>query len=310
VDYLAEILRAYRDHDFSQQYAEHFTLSSDISTRDQDGINKTFSGLMKILYPHEGATVDEIEEVLKFAIEGRRRVKDQLIRIDKTYPPVRFEYAKKDDQKVLVKTLEQQQYPQHYTAQDELGAEAETETPEGQATPESTSQQESKPIPQHLTFQENQKGISFDLLFGPYLKGATEIIITDPYIRLFYQARNLMELLETIARIKPEEDEVIVQLITTQDEFKAPQQLDYLQKMQGSCVTTGIQFSWTFDKSNTIHARHIVTDQGWKILLDRGLDIFQQYEMNDSFAMANRLQNFRSCKAFEVTFLKNETVDS
>ena len=116
-----------------------------------------------------------------------------------------------------------------------------------------------------------------------------------------------MELLETIARIKPEEDEVIVQLITTKDEFKAPQQLGYLQKMQDSCATTGIQFSWTFDENHSIHARHIVTDKGWKILLDRGLDIFQQYEMNDSFAMPNRLQNFRPCKAFEVTFLRNES---
>ena len=49
VDYLAEILRTFRNHDFSQQYTEYFELLSDISTRDRDGINKTFSG------PYEGA---------------------------------------------------------------------------------------------------------------------------------------------------------------------------------------------------------------------------------------------------------------
>lgn len=38
--------------------------------------------------------------------------------------------------------------------------------------------------------------------------------------------------------------------------------------------------------------------------LDRGLDIFQRYEMNDAFALTNRLQQFRSCKAFEVTFIR------
>ena len=44
---------------------------------------------------------------------------------------------------------------------------------------------------------------------------------------------------------------------------------------------------------------------GWKISLDRGLDIFQRYEMNDAFSLSNRLQEFRSAKAFEITYLKN-----
>ena len=68
VDYLAEILRSLRSHDFSQKYTEHFTLSKDISTRDKDGINKTFSGLIKILYPSGEATKEEMEEILRFSI--------------------------------------------------------------------------------------------------------------------------------------------------------------------------------------------------------------------------------------------------
>ena len=68
----------------------------------------------------------------------------------------------------------------------------------------------------------------------------------------------------------------------------------------------GIDFTWEFDETGSIHARHIVTDHGWKILLDRGLDVFQNYEMNDAFTFANRLQQHRSCKAFEVTFLRSE----
>ena len=115
-----------------------------------------------------------------------------------------------------------------------------------------------------------------------------------------------MEFLETIARTKLEEDEVEVHLVTAEEEFKAEQQLSYLYKMQTSCAPAGIQFTWEFDKSSNIHARHIVTDHGWKILLDRGLDIFQQYEMNEAFALGNRLQKYRSCKAFEVTYLKNK----
>ncbi|WP_200861554.1 MIT C-terminal domain-containing protein [Methylohalobius crimeensis] len=66
-----------------------------------------------------------------------------------------------------------------------------------------------------------------------------------------------------------------------------------------------VDFTWEFDETGTIHARHIVTDHGWRISLDKGLDIFQHYEMNDeAFAFANRLQQFRSGKAFEVTFIK------
>jgi ATP-dependent Lon protease len=161
---------------------------------------------------------------------------------------------------------------------------------------------------QHLTYQENQRGISFEALLWPYLKGATRITITDPYIRLFYQIRNLMELLETIVKYKPKEEEVTVHLITVEDEFRGDQQKEHLEKIKESCSTVGVTFTWEFDGSNSIHARHIVTDHGWKILLDRGLDIFQHYEMNDCFTFANRLQQFRQCKAFEVTFLRSETV--
>jgi ATP-dependent Lon protease len=78
-------------------------------------------------------------------------------------------------------------------------------------------------------------------------------------------------------------------------------------RIQESCATVGIDFTWEFDGTCTIHARHIVTDTGWKILLDRGLDIFQHYDIKDAFSIANRLQEFRGCKAFEVTFLRRET---
>jgi ATP-dependent Lon protease len=74
--------------------------------------------------------------------------------------------------------------------------------------------------------------------------------------------------------------------------------------MKESCAPIGIDFTWEFDETNSIHARHIVTDHGWKILLDRGLDIFQHYEMNDAFAVANRLQRYRSCKSFEITYMR------
>jgi len=115
VDYLAEILRKIRSFDFTHHYQEHFVLSTDISTRDRDGINKTFSGLMKILFPNGEAPKEDIELVLEFAIEGRKRVKDQLLRIDTTYPDVKFGYTRLADQsEVQVQTAEEKAYSQHY----------------------------------------------------------------------------------------------------------------------------------------------------------------------------------------------------
>lgn len=314
VDYLAEILRSLRNHDFSQKYGDQFTLRSDISTRDRDSINKTFSGLMKIVFPDGECTVAEKEELLRFAIEGRKRVKTQLMRIDTTYPPVQFAYENSSKKQSLVRTLEEEEFPQYCDSQSASGqdtAGSAVSTSEAEALPPRI-QLASGAIPkeQHLTYQENQRGVSFDTLFAPYLKGATKIAITDPYIRLFHQARNLMELMETIAKEKPDEDEVQVQLVTIADDFKAPQQIEYLEKIQASCATVGIHFSWDFDTTNSIHARHVVADTGWKILLDRGLDIFQHYEMNEPFAFTNRLQKYRPCKAFEVTYLRSDALPS
>src|SRR4051812_19947176 len=114
VDYLAEILRHMRNDDYSNRYKELFTLSSDISTRDRDGVNKTFSGMMKLLFPADNATEAEVEEILHLAAEGRKRVKDQLLRIDSTYPETDFSFTAQDGRKVAVKTLEETEYSQYY----------------------------------------------------------------------------------------------------------------------------------------------------------------------------------------------------
>jgi len=305
VDYLAEILRHLRNHDYSHHYTDHCRLMSNISTRDRTGIQKTFSGLMKLLYPHGKATHEDIEEILRFAIEGRKRVKDQLMRIDSTYADVSFAYTDMESGQIChVQTLEEKMYPRHYgTTSDageredllsDVGATSETVLPDGAGELQE----------QHLTFEENERGVSFNDLFGPYLEGASEIVVTDPYIRLFFQARNMMELLETVASVKNAGEEVTVHLVTSRDEFEGDRQEEYLQQMQASAATVGIDFTWDFDDSGSVHARHIVTDTGWKVLLDRGLDIFQRYEMHDAFAFTNRLQEQRAVKAFEVTYLR------
>ncbi len=309
VDYLAEILRNMRDFDYTHLYQEHFELLDDISTRDRTGIEKTFSGLMKILYPHKQATRTEIEEILKFAIEGRKRVKDQLMRIDPTYTPVRFGYRDKAGKTFFIQTLEEQIYPQYFDqparpeqeqpVQPELDLQATDTTP--------TAVLESEPQAGHVVIQENQRGVSFDKLFGPYLRGASEITITDAYIRKFYQIRNLMELLETIIRHKSDEDEVTVHLITSRDDYNPERQEENFVKIQEAVAPAGVHFTWRFSAPEAIHARHIITDTGWKISLDRGLDIFQPYDMHDALSLANRMQEYRACRPFEVIYIRLES---
>ena len=306
VDYIAEILKHLRSEDYSNRYQDYFEISSDISTRDRDGINKTFSGLMKILYPSGEASKEEIEELLAFAIEGRKRVKDQLLRIDSTYAAIDFGY--KDIQTgeyKKVTTLEEKEYPHVYHKDIPFAEKIVEDTPiEIEPTVDTNTNVTPLAKEGHFTFSENQKGVSFDLLFSAYFKGAKEITLTDPYIRAFYQVRNLMELFETIIKVKSEEVNVKFHLITIEDDREPERQLEFLQQVQEASIPAGIDFTWEFDESKTIHARSLETSTGWKILLDRGLDIFQHYDMNNAFAFNNRLQEFRGCKAFDVTYVK------
>jgi ATP-dependent Lon protease len=314
VDYLAEILRHLRGQDRSGDYRDLFTISSSISTRDRDGVHKTFSGLMKLLFPGGGATPEETKELLTLAMEARKRVKDQLMRIDSTYPEVEFSFTDTAGQVTQVQTLEEREHPRWYHRRnvedapkegEDVGTttRAPSEAPSG-GDPDTASAGGTPPEPGHVAFAENQKGVSFDTLLGPWIDGASEITLTDPYIRVYHQMRNLMELLEAIALRKPDGEDVRFSLITMPDAEDLERQSGYLEQIREGIAPLGVAFSWEFDGSGTIHARHIVTNTGWKILLDRGLDIFQRVDLNNGFSPANRHQQVRQVKAFEVTYLR------
>ena len=310
VDYLSEILKTQRDDDFTQLFAPHFALSDSISTRDRDAINKTFSGMMKLLFPHREASAEDMEEVLVWAMEGRKRVKDQIVRIDETMTDVKFAYIRKSDGKeVCVETLEEQQYPHVYwpdRAVPESNPEAKTTVRETSGTQPSGANQPQELRECRLPIHENQTGIDFETLLAPYLKGASELTVTDPYIRQFHQARNLMELLEAVAKQKRDDEEIKVHLVTQTADFELDAQEGFLSQIQSKVGPIGIIFTWEYDPE--AHARHIITNHGWEILLDRGLDIFQRYDMNDAFSPANRMQKYRACKKFEVTFRRSDAV--
>ena len=77
-DCFAEFCHAMRRYDFTNSYSEYFTLNRDFNTRDTIAVGRTFSGLAKLIYPDERMTKEETRELLEYAIECRRRVKEQL----------------------------------------------------------------------------------------------------------------------------------------------------------------------------------------------------------------------------------------
>lgn len=369
VDYLAEILHNQRDVDYGATFERYFTLSSTLSTRDKDAIRKTFSGLMKLIYPSGNATPEQMEPLLRCAIEGRKRVKDQLCRIDSTMAEVDFSYTRAGSaDPIAVRTLEETDYPDLYwrdrpdavasiaaedatlfaplltdsdtsasaesrgidavaqagsaeqsddTAQTQVPA-AEVSEPvpvaDGEVSQSSTAEPEERkltPIERwaaqakegHIEFREDQRGVTYAKLFGPYIAGAKEISIKDPYIRKSYQVRNFAEFLETVFNYTDRSDEVHVHLITGYTEAQyIDEQIDELNTLQTVFGQLGIVFTYEFDESG--HDRSIVSDTGWRIILGRGLDIYQPFDGNWLNPLT-RQQRLRRVKAFEVTYVKN-----
>ncbi|MCL4299583.1 MAG: protease Lon-related BREX system protein BrxL [Anaerolineae bacterium] len=78
VDYLAEAMRELRRHNFTEAIDHYFSLGSHLNARDVKAVRKTVSGLIKLLYPDDEVSRDELAELLDLALEGRRRVKEQL----------------------------------------------------------------------------------------------------------------------------------------------------------------------------------------------------------------------------------------
>lgn len=81
VDYLAEVFRGLRELPVAHILDRHFRPGSSLNRRDEKAVRRTASGLVKLLHPDEEVSRDEIEEYLIFAMEGRRRVKEQLKRM-------------------------------------------------------------------------------------------------------------------------------------------------------------------------------------------------------------------------------------
>ncbi|WP_074913315.1 protease Lon-related BREX system protein BrxL [Proteiniclasticum ruminis] len=80
-DYLSEFLRELRKTSYSDALDQYFKLGNNLNQRDVIAVRKMVSGLIKLIYPHGVFGKEEVEEILRFALESRRRVKEQLKKI-------------------------------------------------------------------------------------------------------------------------------------------------------------------------------------------------------------------------------------
>lgn len=314
-DYIAAILHELRNNDLTGLLKEYAKFDGSLSERDHLAIRKTFSGMVKLLYPDGKMTDKEACELIDFAAECRKRVKDQLYIIDETFraEPAKFIYVRKmDGAEVHVETLENINYAQstgQNVAQSPVadGGKGENiDTPQNNASavPHDGSGTVKKrphiPVLQekNLSFRLGQTGVTYQSLFADYLKDAAEITIEDPFIRTSWQIKNLMEFLTMLIDTR-NVDDLKVHLITNEEENKIPELIDKLDDIKDDMTEYGIEFDYRF---RDFHDRCIKTDNGWVISLGRGLDIYEKYS---PYSVAAVRPGKRKCKEFMVTYTKS-----
>jgi len=304
-DYISAVLHEMRNLDLSAQMNKYVKFSGTLSERDHLAIRKTFSGMIKLLYPDGNYTDEEALEIIEFAAEGRKRVKDQLYIIDETFQaePAKFEYELlRTGDVVKVKTLEEIENPVKPEAAAVSDEDAEPYVNKSDDEPT-----EKAPRPRIVRLREgmtevrmNQKGVTYRTLFGDYLKTAHRINIVDPYIRAPFQIDNLLELIQTIREVSDTPEELVIHVSTQNEDNKVPEMIDVFDGLKDELQGYGVEFSYDFKAD---HDRWIELDNGWKITLSRGLDIFEKF---DRFSLGNIRQSERRCRAFNVVFKKKD----
>ena len=306
-DYIAAILHELRNNDLTGLLKEYAKFDGSLSERDHLAIRKTFSGMVKLLYPDGKMTGKEAFEIIDFATECRKRVKDQLYLIDETFKaePALFKYINlKTGEEIAVETLERINHsdclPQSsFDVTSELQSEFTELTSDITDKTDNSKEEKRKRIPmlveKRISFRLGQTGVSYKSLFAEYLQDAKSITIEDPFIRTFWQLKNLTEFLSMLTETRQVEG-LKIHLITNEEDDKIPALIDDLDDIKEDLATIGLEFTYEF---KDFHDRCIKTDTGWIITLGRGLDIFEPY---NKFSLGSMQQSKRKCKEFSVVY--------
>lgn len=311
-DIFGEILHSLRSDISYRDYVKtNMELQNCDDMRDSKAVEAGAAGLLKILFPDQDPTEEEFYlYCANPALELRQRVRDELCKLDREYVPVTFnskipdEFQRghrlvnySDPSSIPVPTVSQPvpEPPPAVADEDEaevlryFGA-----TEEPALKPENGSELTAKTI--HI--REGETGYSYQNLFGPYLRGAKKICVTDPYVRLEYQLRNFITfagIIDTTA------GQVELKLFTSaEDAYQEKIQEQKFKEISASLAQHGIEFTFEFDP--VIHDRSIKADNGWCIYPGRGLDFYQKPD--SKYELSEIDQTKRKCRETDIIFQK------
>ncbi len=278
-DFFSEVLHELRtDLNFADYVSQSLHLPQCDDMRDTKAVSRLAEGYLKLLFPDLRLTDEEfISFCVNPAVRMRQQIRDELSKIDQEYKWTTIRSQQPDEF--------QESHPE--------------EKPEPAEEPQVVDPLAPDRSPEAMTLdiKEGQRGISYARLFAPYLKGATLVKVCDPYVRLQYQIYNFMSFCEIL---DPPADGMKVELMTGVDAYQESELKRKLEELKSGLQQDQIELEYHFD--NSLHDRWIETDTGWRMILGRGLDIFQKAE--DRFTLGFFDQTKRKCKATTVTYVK------
>lgn len=272
--------------------------------RDSRGIEAGATGMLKILFPDKQPSEEDFYRYcVNPALEMRQRIRDELTKLDREYAPITMKSKHPDEfqrnhRNVSFVALDfgtTEYYPNNEMQEETINFEEyHSEKPSNLVEIVTASEKT-------LRIQEGETGHSYQTLFGPYMIGAKSIHLTDPYIRLEFQIRNLLAF---IGIIDTSNRPIKLHLTTSaEDPYQEQVNSQKFDELAQSLVNEGIEFTYEFN--DKIHRRGIELDNGWKIIIDRGLDIFQKPE--SKYELSEVDQTKKKCRETEIVYLKSET---
>jgi ATP-dependent Lon protease len=157
-----------------------------------------------------------------------------------------------------------------------------------------------EPKEQHYTIFYNDVDYSYETIIGPYLKGAKEITVEDPYIRYPYQIQNFVRFCEAVIKLSPVQK---ITLITSyDDDTDLDRMKENLAVVKQSLLESDVKLTVKINKK--MHDREIRIDNGWVIKIGRGLDIYQKPE--SWYEIGAHDLSLRKCLETKVDIFKIE----
>lgn len=333
-DYMSEALHYLfvHDSDYVGVVNSRLKKGDNIEGRDNRALQKTISGFIKLLFPTGQPTDEEFDEIVEYAIEGRRRIKEQLNKRkpDEEYARINMSYINKDGQKVVVYCPESKysiatQNPRKDAnvhvltepAHDNVVTNPVTANVEPKITqnhvlsdiiPGSETVEDGSLKEKTVDVQYGDTGYGYDDLFAEYLKGASIVMLEEPYLTHGFQMTNLVRFVELLVKIG---DCKVFRLVTKHGETPEESTLisDNLQRLKNTLDDmddVSMTFEYEFDENS--HDRYIRTSNNWDITLGRGLHFYQNLNPNkDSrnfFQMGTYDLSLRPCLKTRFTFMK------